>query len=261
VRLKPSGVAWLGDVPEHWEVMPLKQALLSMEYGISASATDDGTIRLLTMGHVKDGKVIIPKHGGVNRVDKRLLIAKGDLLFNRTNSAELVGKVGLVTDTPGCETTFASYLVRLKTKGGIDPVYLNYLLNSSSILGIARQMAIPSLHQSNLNPTRYGRVQIALPPYDEQKHIVVNLAAECKNLDLAITHAQTQIALMRDYRTHLIADVVTGKLDVRAAAAQLPLEPLAPGAVQNDLPDSLEGDEDLTDDPTTEASEGETSDE
>ena len=55
VRLKPSGVEWLGDVPEHWEVGPVKRAFLSMDYGISESATDSGTIRLLTTGHLKDG--------------------------------------------------------------------------------------------------------------------------------------------------------------------------------------------------------------
>ena len=74
VRLKPSGVKWLGDVPEHWEVGPVKRAFSSIDYGISESASDSGTIRLLTMGHLKDGKVTVPSDSGVNFVDPYLLL-------------------------------------------------------------------------------------------------------------------------------------------------------------------------------------------
>ena len=88
VELKPSGVEWLGDVPEHWGVTPVKRAFRSIDYGISESASNSGAIRLLTMGHVKDGKVIVPQVGGVENVDPDLLLDKGDLLFNRTNSQE-----------------------------------------------------------------------------------------------------------------------------------------------------------------------------
>ena len=65
VRLKPSGVEWLGDVPEHWEVLPVKRAFLSRDYGICGIRSDSGAIRLLTMGHLKDGQVIVPNDGGV----------------------------------------------------------------------------------------------------------------------------------------------------------------------------------------------------
>jgi type I restriction enzyme S subunit len=52
--MKDSGVPWLGDVPEHWEILPIKRAFVSMDYGISEPATDSGTIRLLTMGNRMD---------------------------------------------------------------------------------------------------------------------------------------------------------------------------------------------------------------
>ncbi|NJM39765.1 MAG: hypothetical protein HC853_02820 [Anaerolineae bacterium] len=80
-----------------------------------------------------------------------------------------------------------------------------------------------------------------MPPFVEQIAIVKDIEHATEKLDMAITHAQTQITLMRDYRTRLIADVVTGKLDVRAAAAQLPAE-AAPGAAPEATPDSLEDD-------------------
>ena len=223
VPLKPSGVQWLGDVPAHWEVMPVKRAFLSMDYGISESASDSGTIRILTMGHLRDGRVVVPPGGGVDSVSLSLLLEKGDLLFNRTNSQELVGKVGLFVghESP---VTFASYLVRLRPRPNHEPEFLNMALNDTSFLSRSRREAIPSLHQSNLNPTRYGRLHIALPSKEEQQSILLALRQKIAAIDDAITRARRQIELLREYRTRLIADVVTGKLDVRETAANLPEE-------------------------------------
>ena len=221
VRLKRSGVEWLGDVPAHWEVGPVKRAFLSMDYGISESATDSDNIRLLTMAHLNDGKVNVPANGGVDFVNPHLLLRKNDLLFNRTNSQELVGKVGLFTGHD-CPVTFASYLVRMRPCPNHEPAYLNLVLNDSSFISRARREAIPSLHQSNLNPTRYGRLHVVLPPKQEQQTILRALRKETKDFRHAIRRTYRQIELLQEYRTRLVADVVTGKLDVRGASARSP---------------------------------------
>ena len=220
VKLKDSGVEWLGEVPEHWEIGPLKRAFSSIDYGISESASASGKIPVLTMGNVHDGQVQIPNNGGVFFVDPYLLLRGGDLLFNRTNSRELVGKVGLF---PGhaSPTTFASYLVRMRPHPRHRPEYLNIMLNEASFISHARRESVPSLHQSNLNPTRYGRIHIALPPKEEQETILRALQGQTEGLRDSITRSRRQIDLMNEYRTRLIADVVTGQLDVREAAAQL----------------------------------------
>ena len=242
VRLKPSGVKWLGKVPKHWKVLPIKRAFASMAYGISESATDDGTIRLLTMGNIKDGRVLIPDSGGVVTVDQSLLLRPGDLLFNRTNSSELVGKVGLFrgADSP---VTFASYLVRMRPHPEYDPEYLNLVLNDFSVLSIARREAIPSLHQSNLNPTRYGRLQVSLPSLDEQRTILEALKAATSDLERAIEAGQREVELLREYRVRLTADVVTGKLNVRdvqlPAAEDMP-EQIDAGVEDLDLEEAAE---------------------
>ena len=223
---KPSGVEWLGEVPTHWEVMPIKRAFLSMDYGISESASDLGAIRLLTMGHLKDGRVIVPAAGGVDSVDSSLLLHAGDLLFNRTNSPDLVGKVGLFVGHQS-PVTFASYLVRLRPHPNHEPEYLNAVLNDVSLLSVARREAIPSLHQSNLNPTRYGRLNVALPPQGEQQVTLRVLQQETGDLLLGINAARREIGLLKGFRTRLIDDVVTGKLDVREVAASLREEPEA----------------------------------
>ena len=221
VRLKPSGVEWLGDVPEHWDVVPLKRAFSRLDYGISDSGSDDGIIPVLTMGHIRNGVVTVPERGGVHYVEPELKLEDKDLLFNRTNSAELVAKVGLFrsVDRP---VTFASYLVRMRSQPVNRPEFLNLALNAPAFLAAARREAIPSLHQSNLNPSRYGRLLIPLPPTNEQEKIFESVFRQTSVLEKLMAKAQSEIGLLQEYNTRLIADVVTGKLDVREAAARLP---------------------------------------
>ncbi|MGA2889608.1 MAG: restriction endonuclease subunit S [Terracidiphilus sp.] len=237
--LKASGFPWLGEVPKHWNVMPLKHAFESMTYGISDPSTDEGTIRVLGMGHIRNGEIKVPEDGGVNSVDASLLLEAGDLLFNRTNSQALVGKVGIFRGHHS-PVTFASYLVRLRPKPDFGSEYLNFVLNSPAILSVARQSSIPSLHQVNLNPTRYGRLAIALPDLDEQQLILRQLIDRCAPLDDAIQKADCSVSKIVEYRIRLIADVVTGKLDVREAAANLPAEVVQSTEIESD---ELESDE------------------
>jgi type I restriction enzyme S subunit len=65
VRLKPSGVEWFGEVPEHWRALPIKRAFVSMDYGISEQSSDDGVIRVLTMTDIKNGSITVPDSGGL----------------------------------------------------------------------------------------------------------------------------------------------------------------------------------------------------
>ena len=213
---KSSGVAWLATVPAHWRVLPLKRAFLSMDYGISDTGTDEGTIPVLTMGDIgRDGTVTVPESGGLTSVSPRLLLQDRDLLFNRTNgSAELVGKVGLFRPH-GRVATFASYLVRLRARPENRPEFLNSLLNEADFLAAARREAIATL-QLNLNPSRYGRLRIPLPPTEDQEAVVGFLARKASTIGSAIARTKRQIALVSTFRTRITADVVTGKLDVRA---------------------------------------------
>ena len=212
---KYSGSEWLVTVPVHWRVLPLKRAFVSMDYGISDTGTDEGTIPVLTMADIdRNGTVTVPENGGVTSVATRLLLQDKDLLFNRTNgSAELVGKVGLFR-TDGRAVTFASYLVRMRARPENKPEFLNSLLNDVDFMATARREAIATL-QFNLNPSRYGRLQIPLPPTEEQEAVVGFVDANASRVDSAIARTKHQIALLSRFRTRITADVVTGKLDVR----------------------------------------------
>lgn len=161
---------------------------------------------------IEDGIVDLSKGGEVESVDPYLLLKKGDLLFNRTNSLDQVAKVGIVQSEPEKPTTFASYLVRIRTNDLAYPEFLAAYLNSQDFLTFARKNAIAAIGQANLSPSRYGEIKIAIPPKSEQEKIVdiINKERE-KNRELenALTDS---IALLKERRSALITAAVTGQI-------------------------------------------------
>jgi type I restriction enzyme, S subunit len=220
-RMKPSGVEWLGEVPEHWEVITLKRTWSSCEYGISETLSGDGPIRVLTMSHIQEGRVLIPDEGCIEEVSEELLLKNKDLLFNRTNSLAHVGKVGLYKQKTDEPVTFASYLVRIRTNDSTTPEFMNFLLNMSQLLEFIRGLALPSINQANLNPTRYGQIHIPLPPVPEQQTIVAYLDRETSKLDRMVEKVEAAIEKLKEYRSALITAAVTGKIDLSPNVAPL----------------------------------------
>ena len=217
VPMKDSGVEWLGEIPSHWELMPLKRILRRCDYGISESLVGSGDIRVLTMAHVQDGEIVLPDDGSIDAVDRTLVLESGDLLFNRTNSRELVGKVGIFRGHRRDRVTFASYLVRLTARDNVEAEWLNYLLNSTGLLGMARSMALLSVNQANLNPTKYQRILVPMPELSEQRRIAGFAKREATRIDTLIRKVRVAIDRLREFRTAVISAAVTGKIDVREA--------------------------------------------
>jgi restriction endonuclease S subunit len=172
--MKPSGIEWLGDVPAHWNIVLLKRAFRSVDYGISDALDSDGSIAILRMGNIENGHVVMDDLKFTDAVEPDLLLQRGDLLYNRTNSLDLIGKVGMFVGAPYA-VSFASYLVRMRTVHDCIPEFFAYLLNTDGILGLARSSAFVAIGQCNLNPTRYGQIVVAIPPKDEQAAIVRSL--------------------------------------------------------------------------------------
>lgn len=215
--MKPSGIEWVGEVPKHWCVYSLKRCFRSVDYGISDSLDSEGTVGILRMGNIDNGKVVLDDLKFVDAVDPLLLLQPKDLLYNRTNSLDLIGKVGMFTGTTDTPMSFASYLVRLRTTSESLPEYFAYLLNTEGVLGLARANAFVAIGQCNLNPTRYGQIVVAIPPRHEQASIVEYLDAEVNKLDTLISEAQRAIELLQERRTALISAAVTGQIDIRNA--------------------------------------------
>lgn len=215
-KLKPAGIDWLGDVPEGWDVCQLKRVFKRVDYGISDSLSSEGPVGILRMGNISDGQVVLDDLKYADEVPPDLMLTRDDLLFNRTNSLDLIGKVGRFEPVDDAKISFASYLVRirLEEKYG-SPRFFAYLLNTPAILAEARANALVAIGQCNLNPTRYGQFWIALPPRDEQEEIVDYLGPKTAKLDTLTNSAESAITLLQERRAALISAAVTGKIDVR----------------------------------------------
>lgn len=240
VVLKPSGIPWLGDIPEHWETRRLRFCIKGkLSYGANAAAefdnpdwprylriTDfrsDGTLKPSTFRS-------LPPH-----IAKDYPVQDGDILFARSGAT--VGKAFLVrTDT--ANACYAGYLIRARPKP--DVVLSEFLFAYTQSLAFAqwKDEIFSKATIQNIGADKYSNLVVPIPKIDEQQSILSQIVLEQRPLDTAITRTEREIALMQEYRTRLTADIVTGKLDVREAAAKLPDPPVA---VADTVPDeSLE---------------------
>ena len=215
VPMKDSGIEWLGEIPAHWRIMHLKRALSSSDYGISDNLSASGIHPVLRMGNLQNEEITMDDVKYIDKVDPLLILKPNDILFNRTNSLDLVGKVALFRGSDKFEVTFASYLVRFRTNELADPEYLVFFLGREEVQKKASSMAWRAIGQANLNPNRYGYLGICLPPIKEQREILSYLKEKLNDLQQPIRKVQIAIAKLKEYRTALITNAVTGKIDVR----------------------------------------------
>lgn len=210
--MKPSGIDWLGDVPAHWEVLPLKRVLASSTYGISASLEPTGEVAILRMGNLADGEIDLGDARFLDEVDEGLLLAPNDIVFNRTNSLDLVGKAAIFRGCQDYPVSFASYLVRFRFGSRYHPEYANYVMGTDGLMALGRTLALPSIGQANLNPSRYAQIEFPIPPIEDQSNIVNFLAGEVGALRDSATKIVTSIEQLEEYRAALITAAVTGQL-------------------------------------------------
>ena len=212
VRLKPSGVGWLGDVPEHWEMRRLK-SLCQMRSGEGITAESIETtgeypvyggngLRGYTWNYTHDGAfALIGRQGALCG---NIHIARGK--FWATEHA-VVATLGFGHEIDWFGATLTA---------------MN--LNQYSIAAAQPGLAVE----------RVLNLYVPVPPQQEQKHLTNQMGVATAKIDAAIVRARRQIELLQEYRARLIADVVTGKLDVRDAAAQLPDETDEEGPIDRD---------------------------
>lgn len=214
IEMKDSDLEWLNKIPVHWESIKIKYLLCMNEYGLSVSGENEGVYKYLTMGNIQEGKIKYEGCSYLNNVNENYLLMKDDILFNRTNSLELVGKTGIFKGDMEEKVTFASYLVRFRCKGNVLPDYLNYYLNADAFISYARSQALLSLNQANLNPNRYTNIKIAIPNFEEQQQILKYIELKVSKIDRLIEQAEKEVQLTNDYLESLIFNTVTGQIKV-----------------------------------------------
>jgi type I restriction enzyme, S subunit len=212
----------IGLVPESWGVNAIGDVALSTQYGLSIRGQPSGTYPILRMNCQEDGKVhyrnlqfveLDPETFGNFRLNP------GDLLFNRTNSIELVGRMAIVEDHR--PAVFASYLVRLIVdEGRCLPQFLNYFMNWPATQEEIKKLASRAVGQANINATKLRTVLVPLPSVSEQRQIVAILETIDRKIDL---HRRKRAVLDELFKA-LLHKLMTGEIRV----ANLDLSALAP---------------------------------
>lgn len=163
-----------GLIPSDWQLVRLNTTFNETQYGLSTAPQSEGDYPLLRMMNIEDGEVVENDLKYVDLLDNEFQnyrLEKGDVLFNRTNSYELVGRTGIY-NIDG-DHVFASYLVRVKTDPAkLLPEYLVAYLNSSPGRQQVLSFATRGVSQTNVNASNLGRVLIPLPPIQEQVETV-----------------------------------------------------------------------------------------
>jgi type I restriction enzyme S subunit len=232
VPLKTSGIPWLGDIPKHWEARRIKQ--------ISFISRGKFTHRPRNDPSLYDGPYPFIQTGAVARASKFITsynqtlnergLAVSKLFPSGTLCMTIAANIGdvAILDFEAC---FPDSIVGLVPRKGMDRDFLFFVLRCMKQEFL---LEAPVNTQGNLNVERIGAMGLPLPPCDEQVDILRYVERETSSFDLTIERAVREIGLLREYRTRLIADVVTGKLDVREAAASLPEQAAEPEGISSE---------------------------
>ena len=171
-------VPGIGTIPADWEVVRLGEVIETSTYGTNEPLGDNGNIVVLRMNNIRRGEI---DWSDVKRAElsekelNELDLQPGDILFNRTNSLDLVGKIAMIRDLPE-PTSFASYLVRIRTKAERAlPIWSSALLGSNGYQSRIRRFATPGVSQANINPTSLKSLTIPLPSISEQANVIAVL--------------------------------------------------------------------------------------
>ena len=247
VRLKPSGVEWLGDVPEHWRLRKLRECgaiMGGMTPSMEVAEYWEGDIPWVTPKDMKrssisDSSIRITERAlqrtALSRIDAGsvLLVVRGMILARRVPIAWTTKEVTINQD-----------MKALKPRGDVNAQFLAYSLDSAQ--EAFKPLIDEAGHGTRRLPTdRWREHMVVIPPLEEQLAINKFLEQSIAKFNVVIDGAAREIELLYRYRARLIADVVIGKLDVREVAAQLPDE--EPEQLESDALADAEEDDDGTD--------------
>jgi type I restriction enzyme S subunit len=214
-KCQPSGIAWLGELPDHWDAKRLKFLVSEpLKYGANEAAElDDPTLpRYIRITDVDDnGRLRKDTFKSIPEiVAQPYLLRDGDLLLARSGAT--VGKSFHYEPSWG-RAAFAGYLIRARFNPTIMiPRFVNYFTNSEQYWQWLNSSFIQATIQ-NVSAEKYANLMVPVPPFEEQKQVGTFLDRETGRIDALIEKKQRQIELLQEKRTALISHAVTKGLD------------------------------------------------
>jgi len=202
----------IGLVPKSWDVIPLGDVLEMAQYGMSDKGVESGNYPILRMTNQVNGRIVTNDFQWVEigKDDfEKFSVKPGDILFNRTNSFDLVGRTAIF-DLEG-DYVFASYLIRLRVdRDRLNPFFLNHYFNSDTTQQRLKSIATRAVSQSNISATRLKGFSVPLPDLKEQNEIVASL----DTLDTKIAEHTQQRNLLHDLFRTLLHQLMTAQIRV-----------------------------------------------
>ena len=228
VRKKPSGIEWLGDVPEHWERTRLKQ-VATIQAGITLGKKYKNEKLIerpyLRVANVQSGHLDLSEITTV-RVPQtevtKTTLHMGDVLMTEGGDIDKLGR-GCIWrgEVDGC--LHQNHVFAVRPNGGkLNPSFLIALMETRQGRNYFHSTAKKTTNLAATNRTILGEFPMYLPTQTEQQAIAAYISERSREETKLIGRAHGQIELMEEYRTRLVADVVTGKLDVRKANTESP---------------------------------------
>ena len=225
---KPSGVEWLGEVPAHWEVRRLRNLARTCFSNVDKLSKDgEQPVRLCNYSDVyyndwiRNDLEFMAATATAEEIG-RFRLHGGDVLITKdSESWDDIGVPAFVESTDH-DIVCGYHLALLRPLHG--RTFGKFLCRALSGQGVSDQLFVRAngVTRFGLSQTAIRSVWLPTPPLPEQAVIARFLDGKIEKIREGVARAQGEIDLLREYRTRLIADVVTGKLDVRAAAAELP---------------------------------------
>ena len=196
-----------------WKWKTLGDLCDDVEYGSAAKSKKEGKVPVLRMGNIQDGQLDWENLVYTDDRDeiKKYLLKHNDVLFNRTNSPELVGKTAIYKSQ--MPAIFAGYLIRIRRKEELlDAGFLNYFLNSQIAIDYGKTVVISSVNQANINGTKLKGYPIPAPSLSEQKTIVAKLDSLTEETQRLARLYERKLAALATLKKSLLHQAFTGQL-------------------------------------------------
>ena len=170
------------EIPKGWEWCRLRDVIYPPKYGTSSKSLSNGDVPVLRMGNIQDGEVVYDKLVFSNNVEdnRKYLLQDGDLLFNRTNSAELVGKTAIFKGNR--HVIYAGYLILLRPIK-TNSEYLNYIFSSPYVRSYCKEVKTIGVQQCNINAEKVSQLLVPIAPFEEQMRIVDKIKEVLPSVD------------------------------------------------------------------------------
>ncbi len=219
-RLKPSGIPWLGDVPEDWEVSRFSREVLIAEGQVDPEQEPWISMLLIAPNHIGPGtgRILGLETAGEQGAESgKYLCKKGEIVYSKIRPA--LAKVAIAPEDCLCSAD----MYPLRTRGRMEHGYLFWFLLSPEYTAWAtlesERVAMPKVNRDTL-----GGAHLPVPPLPEQRAIAAFLDRETAKIDALATKVEEAIERLQEYRAALITAAVTGKIDVRRETqAEVPI--------------------------------------